>query len=147
MAFGLSNRGEEYIINKAFASENTTSSTTVELHLYNDSTDALTDSDGEAAVTTEPAGAAYAPQSVTETTEITVQTDADGDQEAIFSDVSFDTSDSTQSVDGFYVTTTFDGESNTDTGPHLILRGPLGSTTDLSEVDKFTAKGAGLSLD
>lgn len=126
----LQNAGETFTI------ANDLQSVTFELGLYNDSTDTLADSDGYAAITTEPSGASYAAQ--TQGT-VTVQLDANNDGEIILDPVTFDVSDSTQTVDSVYVRDSTSGD--------LLFTNNIG-TQDLSTKDgNLEVSGVGFSLD
>lgn len=126
----LQNSGELFTLN------NDLSGVTFELGLYNDATDALVDADGYAAITTEPTGAAYAPQ--TQGT-VTIQLDANSDGQIVVDPVTFDVSDSTQTVDSIYVRDSVSGD--------LLYTNAIG-TQDLSTKDgSLEVSNTGFSLD
>lgn len=146
MTTQLHDTGEEWIIDKAFNGGNGVSNVTV--GLYNDATDALSDGSDVSAITTEPTGSAYARQSVSLGSGFTAQ-DASGNWEAIMDDVTFDTSDSNQSVDAYFVVVNFDSDDAGDGGTatdHLLFTGSLDQTYDLSSVDSFTLSSSGISI-
>jgi len=95
-------------------------SRSVDIGLYNDSTDALADGAVYADITTEPSGSAYAAQSATGTNSISLNGNSNG--EAVYADQTFDTSDSTQSVDSCYVR-----DSSWRTSVHVCARSDVRS--------------------
>ena len=123
MATGLADFGEEYIADKL-------SGESFDLGLYNDSTDTLSDSDDLSAITTEPTGASYARQ-----TESFSSADLAGDW-GLTNDtsISFDTSDSTQTVDTLFLVVNFTSDDAGDGSAtdHIFIKVPLSSTRDLS---------------
>jgi len=126
----LQNDGELFTIN------NDLSGVTYDVGLYNDTTDALTDADGYAAITTEPAGVAYASQSQAI---VTIQLDSNSDGQIVLDPVTFDVSDSTQTVDSVYV------RDNASGG--LLFTNSIG-TQDLSTKDgQLEVSNTGFSLD
>jgi hypothetical protein len=149
MATGLSDIGEEFLIKSAFRDDIITEGANLQVTLYNESTDLLADGDDLGAVTTEPAGSAYARQSVAlDTAEITTQLNPNNNFEAVLNQVSYDTSDSSQTVDGYLVTANFTSDVAGDSSAteHIILRGTLGTSSDLSQIDTFKASNTGLSV-
>ena len=139
--------GEEYIIKNNF------DGATVSVGLYNDSTDAITDTDDLAEITTEPASTNYARQSTTVSAadlsgDWGVETDnliefdfsdvASGDAEAVDVDTGF-------FVISFQAEDTGDG-SSTD---HLIGNFALSQTRNTGEFDtlEIAAGDATITLD
>lgn len=150
MSYGLSDYGEEFMIRKTFL-ENLGSVTSVQIGLYNDTTDALTDSDDTGAVTTEPSGTAYGKISKDfGTTDFTGQMPGT-EVEAIISDHDFDLSDDTSgSVDSYFLTITFQANqvsSDSAQTTHLVARGALEQSYDLASVDTLNNNSAGVSQD
>lgn len=126
----LQNEGELFVLN------NNLGTVTYELGLYNDATDALVDGDGYAAITTEPTGAAYAAQ--TQGT-VTIQLDGNSDGQIVIDPVTFDVSDSTQTVDSVYIRDSASGD--------LIATNGIG-TQDLStKSGSLEVSNSGFSLD
>jgi hypothetical protein len=122
--------------------------TDVTVGLYNDATDGLADSDDVGSITTEPSGAAYGKQTATLGSDFTNQ-DNSGNWESILADQSYDTSDSGQSVDSYFVVVNFDSDDAGDGGTasdHLLFTGSLDQTYDLGSVDSFTLSGSGISI-
>lgn len=139
MANFLSNIGEEYII------ENNADAETVSVGLYNDATDALSDTSDVADITTEPSGAAYNRQSSAVTTK---QIDGDFGFDTD-TQLSFDTSDSSQSVDHAFVVVNFESDTvagDSSATDHLIGVGQLSQTRDLSQVDTLNINAGDLEV-
>ena len=146
MATQLHDTGEEWMMDTAYGSDPGT--TTVTIGLYNDGTDSLSDSSDVGSITTEPSGSAYARQSADLGTHFTVR-DNNGNWEAVIDDQSFDTSDSDQSVDSYFVVVNYASNDAGDGGTasdHLLFTGSLDQTYDLSSVDSFTLSGSGISI-
>lgn len=128
MSFILTNIGEEYII------ENNANGDTIKVGLYDDSTDAISDTDNVSAITTEPSGASYARQSSTVTTkQISGDFGFDND-----SKLSFDTSNSSQTVDGAFAVFNFTSDTvggQTSATDNLVGTAGLSQSRDLSQID------------
>lgn len=128
-----------------FRDDTVTKPSSVDVSLFNDSTDALTDSNDIGDVTTEPTGSAFARQTVnvdSSTTPNFTVSDASGDWEASASDVVFDTSDSSQTVDSYFVVVNFQSDDTSDSSAndHLFWTGSLSQSYDLSNVDELTVQ-------
>lgn len=123
MAYGLSNYGKEEIMDTYFKGDETAPAS-FSVVLYNDTTDALadTDTDSTTAITSQPTGAAYAAQSVNlDATDMTGAMNGSY-YEITLKDLTFDVSDSTETVDSFAL---LDGTS-------IFGRGALDSSRALS---------------
>jgi hypothetical protein len=129
MPANLHDQGEELILSSAFSSR------TVEIGLFDDSTDSLSDSATYSSITTEPSGSAYSVQSVTGPT----VSQSSGTTEVDMGSLSFDVSDSSQTVDACYVRDQSSGD--------LILTNALDSSYDLSSIDTLDLSNVGMSLD
>ena len=126
----LQNAGELYVLNSDM------NIGTYEIGLYNDATDGLVDSDGYNAITTEPTGSAYV---VKGQATVTIQLDSDDNGQFILDPVTFDVSDSSQTVDSVYV--------RDDSSGDLIFTNNIGSQ-DLSTKDgNLEISNIGFSLD
>ena len=149
MANELHQTGEEYVIKQVYRQDTVSDAASVSVGLYNDSTDALADGDNLAAITTEPAGANYARQSASlDTSDFSVGQNADNNYEASMIDLTYDVTDSSQSVDAYFVVVNFQSSVAGDTAAsdNLFWTGFLDQTYDLSSVDQFTLQGAGLAI-
>jgi len=150
MSYGLSDYGEEFNIRKTYL-ENLGSVTSVEIGLYDDSTDALTDSDDVGALSTEPSGSAYSRISMDfGSADFTAQMPS-SDVEAIIADHDFDLSDdSSGSVDSYVCFITFNANIVGDDSAqvtHLVARGALEQSYTLDSVDTLNNNSSGVSLD
>jgi len=141
--------GEEFAIKDLFRLDLLTKPASVSIGLYYDATDALADGSDIGAITTEPTGGSYARQTASfDGADFTVQDNANGNWEAVIVDQVFDTSDSSQDIDAYFVVVNFQASDTGDgaANDHLYFTGPLDQTYDLNSVDQFTLKGAGLEV-
>lgn len=129
MPANLHDLGESLVLTAALGSRE------LDVGLFNDSTDALSDSATYSSISTEPTGSAYAVQ----TTAGGSVTSNSGTTEISLGSLSYDTSDSTQTVDAVYVRDTSTGD--------LIFTNALDSSYDLSSIDTLDLSNVGLSLD
>lgn len=141
MAYILNDLGEELVM------KNNMDGLTHNVGLYNDSTDAITDTDDLGAITTEPSGAAYARQSsIYSVADISGDWGFDND-----SKLTYDVSDSSQTVDGSFLVHNFQAVDTSDGSAqdHLIGTAALSQSRDLSQVDtlEISAGGSGVTLD
>lgn len=118
----------------------------VEVGLFNDSTDALSDGSNVGDITTEPSGGAYARQSASLDSSDFTNADSGGDWQTTIADQTFDTSDSNQDVDAYFVTVSYDSDDEGTDAAHLFWTGQLDQTYDLNSVDSLTLSGAGLKV-
>lgn len=135
----LTNVGEEWY------TENALDGATVKVGLYNDSTDALGESDNLSAITTEPSGSNYSRQSDTVTT-LQISGDFGFDND---SKITFDTSDSSQTVDAAFVVVNFQSDSVAGDGAatdNLVAAGDLTQSRDLSQVDTLEIAAGDLEI-
>jgi len=136
----ITNIGEEYLY------ENNANGETVTVGLYEDATDSLGETDNLSAITTEPTGSAYSRQSDTVTTRINSGEfgfDNDGQ-------ISFDTSDSTQTVDAVFIVVNFQSDSVAGDGSatdNLVAAGDLSQSRDLSSVDTLNIPANDLTIE
>ncbi len=140
MAALLTDLGEEYVLETALAG------VTVTIGLYNDSTDAISDTDDLDALTSEPTDGNYARQ--TDTVELA---DVSGDWTARTSaEVSFDVTNTTGTVDSYFIMVSFQADDTGDSAAadHLIATGALSQSRDLSQIDtlNIAAGSIGFSI-
>lgn len=140
MADLVTNIGKEYV----FDVQQDTDS--IDLLLYNDATDSLTEGDDLAAITTEPDTAqTYARQNSAIQT-LSINTNYGFDNEA---DFTFDVSGNSETVDAaglvanFASTVAGDGGTATD---HLVAAAFLTQTRDLSNFDTITVAAGDLTF-
>lgn len=150
MTTQLHDTGEEFAIKDLFREDQITKSASVEISLFEDATDGLSDASDVAAITTEPAGASYTRATASfSSADFTSQDNASQNWEVVISDQTFDTTDSSQSVDAYFIVINFDSDDAGDAGTpadHLYFTGDLDQTYDLNSVDTFTLSGAGLEI-
>lgn len=145
---GLHDTGEEFLLDVHFE-ESATKPSSVTVGLYNDGTDSLTDSSDVGDITTEPSGASYARKSVTYGTNFT-NSDASGNWQTKMDDLTFDVSDSSQTVDSYFVVVNFksDDKGDSSSSDHIFWSGNLGSDENLSNFSSdFKLQDAGIKLD
>lgn len=114
--------------------------TTIDVGLYNDSTDSLSDSDDIGAITSEPTQGNYARQSLSlDGGDFSLSVNGNGNVE-ISGTVSFDVTDTGETVDGFFAVVSFKSDvvnSEGSVNDHIVLSGTFGTEdlTDYSSVD------------
>jgi len=145
----LHDTGEELIMDTMFRADTFTKPANVDVGLFNDATDALSDASDVSSITTEPTGGSYSRQTASlDGTDFTNE-DSGGDWQTTIADQTFDTSDSTQNVDAYFVIANFDSDDAGDGGAaadHLFWTGELDQSYDLGSVDTLTLSGAGLKV-
>jgi len=135
----VTNVGEEWI------AENNINGVTVTLTVYNDSTDSLSESDNLAAISTEPSGASFARQSDSVTT-LQIGSDFGFDND---SQITFDTSDSSQTVDTRAYIVNFQSDTVAGDGgasDNLVAVASLPQSYDLSSLDELQMAAGDLEL-
>lgn len=148
MTTGLHNTGEEYIVDVLFDGS-ISRVTSVDMTLFNDSTDSLSETSDLSAISTEPAGGSFSRQTVNLNTTDVTNSKSGGDYQSDFAKQTFDTSDSSQSVDSYAIIVNFDSDEAGDGGTpsdHLFFTGGLGGTSDLSQIDTFEVTNAGATV-
>lgn len=142
--------GEQFMVEASFRTDLITRPSTIDVLLYNDSTDSISDTNNVGDISTEPTGSNYSRQSVnldsTTTPAVTLSENGSNNWEAVAEEVTFDTSDSSQSVDGYGWVANFDASGSTsgNNGDNLILTGALSQSYDLSNVDTLNVSNTGL---
>lgn len=138
----ITNVGEEWFY------ETNTNGATVKIDLYNDSTDSLGESsqDPGTALTTRPSGASYSQQSDT------VSTRNESGSVGIDNDnkISFDTSDSSQTVDAAVIIVNFQSDTvagQAGANDNIVAAGDLSQTRDLSSVDTLDIAAGELDIE
>lgn len=125
----LQDEGELLVLTSAFDGR------TVEVGLFDNSTDSLTDSDGYSAITTEPDGSDYAPASVSSPN----VSQTSGTTTVEMGDLTYQVSDATTSVNYVFVRDSSSGD--------LIFTNELDQAYDLNSIDTLDLSNVGLSLD
>lgn len=140
MARQLTDLGEEYVI------KNSVDGVSLTVGVYDDSADAIGDSDDLGAITTEPGNSNYSRQSVNASAE-----DVSGNWgTSSDSDISFDFSDlsTTTEADSYFIVLNFNASDTNDssTNDHLVATGPLSKKYDLSNNDTLTIEAGGVGF-
>lgn len=138
---GLHNHGEEFAQRVLWRNDAITKDTTVDVGLYSDTTDALTDASDVAAITTEPGAGNYARVPFTlDSADVTVQ-DAGGNIQ-MTTTVTFDTTGTNGTVDAWFTVVNFDADivtADTAATDHLLSSAAFGNgsidLTNFSSVD------------
>lgn len=140
MTVQLHDTGEEYLMDKL-------SGESFAVGLYNDGADNLGDASDVGAITTEPTGTSYS-----RITDTFTSGDMSGDW-GIDNDsqLSYNTSDSDQSVDAYFIVVNYASEDAGDGGTatdHLLVTGSLSQPRNLSEIDtlNIAANSVGLKV-
>jgi len=121
-----------------------------DIGLYN-SSDAISDADDMAAITTEPATADdYARQTASVPADVTLTLNASSNVEFDVDDQTFSVSANTESVDSWMIIIGFtsdvvNGESGDN--EHLIMTGALSESKDLTDIDNLTVQDVSGELD
>jgi hypothetical protein len=150
MTTQLHDTGEEFAIKDLFRGDQLTKPTSVNIGLFSDSTDNLSDNSDIGSINTEPTGSSFSRQTASfDSSDFTVQDNTNGNFETVISDQVFDTSDSSQDVDAYFIIVNFQSDDTNDSSAndHLFFTGNLDQTYDLNSVDQFTLSGAGLEID
>ena len=143
----LTDIGEEYI-SRVIGCE-ITKVTSLDIGLYNDSTDSLSDTSDLADLTTEPSGGSYSRQSLALDGDVTMSKSGGNWQVQQDTQKTFDTSDSSQTVDSWFYVVNFTSSEASDAGDtdHILIYGSLDSSYDLSSIDTFNLDDTGFNLD
>ena len=138
MSAVLTNIGEEW------NAKNSGEGATLSVGLYNDSTDAAGDTTDLSDLTSEPSGSAYARQSDS----FTADTQNSNWGPVTSSQLTFDVSDSSQTVDAYFITATFTSTEAGDGGDteHIIATGLLSQSRDLSQIDTLNLSAGSIGF-
>lgn len=135
----LTNIGEEWY------TENNVDSVSIDVGLYNDSTDTLGETSTLSSITTEPSGSNYSRQTSTVTSK-QISGDFGFDNDSL---LSFDTSDSSQTVDAAFIVVNFQSDTVAGDGSandHLVAAGDLSQSRDLSQIDTLEIASGDLEV-
>jgi len=135
MTTGLLTTGELFVQRSSFKANDITRPPSVDILLYNDSTDSIADGDNLTDVTTEPGGSAYSRQSINlDGSAVTIQENVNGNVEFVLGNATFDVSDSSNTVNAYGIVANFDATllSEGVNGDNLIATGNLDTSQDLS---------------
>lgn len=140
MTTQLHDTGEEYYQDKLSGESFT-------IGLYNDNSDNLTDSNDVGDITTEPSDGNYSRQ-----TGVAFSSSDDSGDWILTNDsqVQFDVTDTTGTVDAYFIVVNFQSDDKSDGAAtdHLLATGSLSQSYDLSNLDtlNLSANGIGTSL-
>ena len=127
--------GAEYLIKTVVTGE-ITRVTTATIGLFNDSTDSLTHSSDYSDITTEPSDGNYNSNTV-DLDNDTTSTDDGTNWLATIGQEEFDVTNTTGTVDSYYVTITVQLSGDGSPVQHLFWTGGLDQSYDLSQIDTF----------
>ncbi len=137
---GTHDVGEEFKQKSIYRTDLITRPGTLEVLLYNDSTDSLSESSDVGDITTEPSEGNYTRQSLSfDSSDFSLSIDASNDLQAEGS-VTFDTLDTGDTVDGYALVASFQSDvvnSESSANDHIIASATFG-TTDLSNFSDVT---------
>ncbi|AUX08921.1 hypothetical protein AArcSl_1290 [Halalkaliarchaeum desulfuricum] len=126
----LHNEGELLVLDDAFDGR------TVDVGLFDDSTDQLTEDSTYGDITTEPDGDDYEPQTVDDPE---VEQNADNNAEVTMGGLSFQVSDAEREIDYVYVRDDVSGD--------LIFTNALDQTYNLGSIDTLDLSNVGMELE
>lgn len=142
----LTDIGEEYVTR--VIGNDLTKVTSLDVGLYNNTTDSLSDTSDLADLSTEPTGSAYSRQTISLSGDVTMSNSGGDWQIQQSTTETFDTSDSSQSVDSYFYVVNFNSTEAGDASAndHMLIYGDLDSTYDLSSIDSFNLDDTGISV-
>ena len=128
MASILTDLGEEWMI------KNNLDAASVDIGLYNDSTDSISDGDDVSQISTEPSDGNYSRQSGVDISASDISGDWGVDND---SQISFDVTNTTGDVDSYFFVANFQASDTGDgsSQDHLVVTGSLSQSYALSNVD------------
>lgn len=148
MAANLTNVGEEWA-QKQIVEQH--SKTSWSIGLYNDTTDATTDTSDIGDLTSEPATVDdYARQTVTVPTGVTLSLDASSNIQFDVDDQTFSVGTNTETVDAWFIVVSFQSDvvnAESSDNSHMVITGALSSSKDLTDIDNLTVQDVGGTLD
>lgn len=127
MASILTDLGEEWMI------KNNLDTASVDVGLYNDSSDSVSDED-DLSLSSEPSDGNYTRQTGVAVSASDISGDWGIDNDGV---ITFDVSNTTGTVDSYFFVANFEAEDTTDSSAtdHLVLTGSLSQSYDLSNLD------------
>jgi len=150
MSFVLTNYGEEW---KGRAALQDIAPTSVDIGLYNDSTDALGEGSDVGDLTSEPnTGGDYSRHTVTAPSNFTFTFDGSNNFKYAADNQTFNVSSNSQTVDAYFLVINFQATTGTlhdDAGAtnHLVLTGALSQSRNLDEIDNLQVNEIGGTID
>jgi len=150
MADKVTVTGKQFINESAFRTDVITRPSSIDILLFNDSTDSLSETSNLIDITTEPGSGNYSRQTVNlDSSDVTVSEDNSNNYEVKIKNLTFDTTNESQDVDGWGIVANFDGTDSTggNNGDNLIATGSLSQTRNLDQIDTFNVNDITLELD
>jgi len=150
MADKLTVTGKQFVNESAFRTDLITRPGSIDILLLNDSTDSLSETSNVGDITTEPGSGNYTRQTVSlDSSDITVSEDGSNNYEVTIKNLTFDTENESQNVDGWGLVVDFDGTDSTggNNGNNLIATGSLSQQYDLGQVDELNVNDITIELD
>lgn len=134
MARILTDIGEEYTI------DNNLGNASLDIGVYDDSTDAISDTDNLSAISTEPSDGNYTRQGQSfSAADLSGDWGADTDNDAVF-----DMTNTTGTVDSWFAEVNFSSDDTGTTADHLLCTGALSQSYDLSNLSQLTISAGGV---
>jgi hypothetical protein len=142
MAAILTDLGEEWMI------KNNLDTASVDVGLYDDSADSISDTDDVTAINSEPSGGNYTRQTGEAVSASDISDDWGVDNDNV---VTFDVTNTSGTVDSYFFVVNFQASDTGDSSAndHLVLTGSLSQSYDLSNLDtlEISAGTSGVTVD
>jgi len=136
---GYHDTGEEWVTKNIYTEE-VAKPASITVGLYDDSTDALVDGSTLADITTEPNDGNYARLTYTfGTTDFSAQTDANTQWFAQFATKQYDLTDTTGTVDSYFVVISFQAENESSVNDHLLFTENLDVSNPPVDLSNYNA--------
>ena len=144
----LHRTGEEILLRSLFTQDLEVPSS-MDVGLFHDETDQLTNGAILDDITTEAEGESYSRGTATLGENFTASINSSENWEIDVDGIPFDGSNADGMIDSYFLIATFetDETEDFDDGPHLIWTGLLDREYDLSKMGEFTLNGAALTID
>lgn len=144
MAYIVTDLGEEF----TFETDYQGSSVSLDVGLYNDGTDSISDSNDLSDITTEPGNSNYARQSDTfNPSDLSGDWGVDNDNKLTFD---FSDQSTSETVDSWFLVANFQADDTGDgsANDHLIATGGLSQSRDIGSIDtlEISAGGVGYKI-
>lgn len=133
----LTDLGEEWLV------KNNADSASLDVGLYDDSTDSISDTEDIGDITTEPSDGNYSRQTGIAMSASDLSGDWGFDND---STISYDVTNTTGTVDSYFIVANFQASDTGDgsANDHLIVTGSLSQSYDLSNLDTLDISSGGV---
>lgn len=145
MANLLFDTGKEFLAKYVFE-ESVDKPSSVDVGLYHESDDNLSETDDIDDITTEPNGSNYSRQSVDFGSTDWSTEFSDGDWDAFFDEITFDLSDSDNTVDSYFVVINFEADGDDSANDHLFFSSDLSQEYELNNLDQLDGSEGGVTI-